>query len=156
METTKAPHTENGCSLFSCKFCDYKSTRAYNVLRHTGLKHANRDVVFGGENVVFGGDNVVFGGDNVVFGGTPDFAPIPHQNQCEACKKIFERPWNLERHRFVCKGAQITQLVCQYCQKLFAHTSSKSRHIAIKHRIRPDGAASVPRGGQSASTADGL
>jgi hypothetical protein len=130
METTKAPHTENGCSLFSCKFCDYKSTRAYNVLRHTGLKHANRDVVFGGDNVVFGGDNVVFGGNDVVFGGTPDAtASVPHQNQCEACKKPFLTQWNLDRHKLVCKGAKITPFACEICEAMFTLRSSKSRHM---------------------------
>ncbi len=49
-------------------------------------------------------------------------------NKCSKCNKELSSKYYLEKHLLICKGVSNT-LECHLCHKIFAHSSSKSKHL---------------------------
>ena len=76
---------------YKCKFCEYKTNRNYNLLRHQNAKHKCKNIEntsenLTGQNVPSNGENVIPNGENVI----PNSENvIPNQNICKKCNKIY-------------------------------------------------------------------
>ena len=81
-------------------FCDYTSTRSYNVKRHIVIKHSPQIAIPCNETAM---------------------------KHCEQCDKTFTTHWSLSRHTKTCDG--ITSKKCEYCHKCFSHRNYKYKHI---------------------------
>ena len=119
--------TENKMSSFTCEFCDYKTNRQYNLLRHMDIKHVQKNVTLPQKNVTFPQKNVTFPQKNVTL---PENVEKINQNQCIKCKKIFCTNWYLLKHTAICKGLVASEQ-CHLCNTIFASRAAKSRHIKI-------------------------
>ena len=50
--------TENKMSNYKCQFCDYNTTKKYNLTRHMEIKHMQINVNLPQKNVTFPQKNV--------------------------------------------------------------------------------------------------
>ena len=58
--------------------------------------------------------------------------------QCETCKKLFTRKFNLQRHKEQC-GQNKVEHSCHRCPKTFSRYDNLGEHLAKEHRGRnPD------------------
>ena len=140
--------------LFECKYCDYKSSRAYNLRRHYELKHAESDSEDfpqnRGELTQNRGESPQNRGESPQNQGeSPQNEGECFKNMCHDCGKTFARIDCLKRHAIVCKGTP-KQLTCTFCQNLFECESVKNRHmITCKLRncaliVKPAGEIAIP------------
>ncbi len=127
-----------------CSFCDYVSSRQYNLDRHIYTRHsdnketnqerkAKREQMLSSEgtNVIPKGTNVIIGGTNVI----PDTESLEIY-KCEHCYKDFSSKKGYRLHQSRCKSI-CESLECQYCHKCFTQRSNKSRHekhCEVRHK----------------------
>jgi hypothetical protein len=121
---------------FKCKFCNYRTYRNYNLLRHQTAKHkcqiiennsenlTGQNVIPNGENVIPNGENVIPNGENVIPNGEN---VIPNQNICKKCNKIYNSNRYLIEHEKKCKG--VDELTCPRCMISFTTRQNKYRHM---------------------------
>jgi hypothetical protein len=140
---------------FCCEYCEYVSTRLYNLQRHVILKHTRvethtnsndsnnsldgSNVNLDGSNVNLDGSNVNLDGSNVNLDGSNVNLDGSNVNSCEAsllkcptCYKTFSYDQTLKRHirNGKCKRVSST-LECEKCHIVFSCISAKSRHRKV-------------------------
>ena len=107
---------KNDDENFCCEYCDYKSNKHYNILRHMIIKHIES------ENINVNQNNQINNPNN------QNVSPNnQQQNQCEKCEKILSNQQNYKRHCKTCKG-KINPLQCHICNEVFTTRSAKSKH----------------------------
>ena len=118
--------------MFSCIYCDYKSTRKFCVKRHEISKHSKE--ILNGQNVNPNLDNVHPNLDNVhpiLDNVHPNLDNVNYDtnnsNLCKKCNKKFTNKYNLNLHETKCKG--IDSLTCPKCMLSFSSRQSKNNHI---------------------------
>ena len=107
-----------------CIYCDYKSDRNYNLIRHLVVKHgASKDTLNAPKDTPNAPKD------------TPNAPKNIDKNQCEKCEKIFARHNYLVKHFLKCKGKK-NSLQCELCKEIFSCPPHKYRHqksCKIKH-----------------------
>jgi len=98
--------------IYNCEFCCYFSNKKYNLTRHLKIHDIDKKT----ELIKSEQTN--------------------NENLCLKCYKMFSSKYTLKRHDIICKGSS-SSLICQYCNKIFAHNSSKLVHIK-KCKIKID------------------
>jgi hypothetical protein len=121
---------------YKCKFCNYRTNRNYNLLRHQNAKHKcqiieNINENLTGQNVTPNGQNVTPNGQNVPPNGQnvpPNRQNVPlNQNICKKCNKIYMTKKNLLIHEKKCTG--VDELTCPRCMISFTTRQHKYRHM---------------------------
>jgi hypothetical protein len=119
-----------------CKFCNYKTNKKYNLLRHQNAKHkcqiiennnenlTEKNVPPNRKNVPPNRKNVPPNRKNV----PPNRKIVPlNQNMCKKCNKIYKTKNSLIEHEKKCTG--IDDLTCPRCMVSFTTRQHKYRHI---------------------------
>ena len=70
---------------YKCKFCEYKTNRNYNLLRHHNAKHKCKNIENISENLT--GQNVTPNEKNVI---PNEKNVILNQNICKKCNKFYK------------------------------------------------------------------
>jgi len=81
MKTGDTHCTQHECSPLACEYCDYKSNRAYNIVRHKALKHGNTSLK-----------------------ATEPMLPQKKCHACKFCKATFNHSSSKCRHMKVCSA----------------------------------------------------
>jgi hypothetical protein len=118
-------HSENTDIIkrvFECSLCKHTFTTKQSLTRHE--KHCVEFVPVSGANVSINGANVSINGANV------SMTQLSKKHSCPRCKKEYVRKIDLEKHLYNCKGILESESCC-YCNKVFYHRSSKSRHQQV-------------------------
>lgn len=113
-------------STFKCTICCKELSSKQTLSRHMARCSELNPV--SGANVSINGANVSIDGANVSIDGANVSTFQPRKiHTCPKCTKEYVRKIDLEKHLYNCKGILET-MACCYCNKLFYHRSSKSRH----------------------------
>lgn len=146
-------HTEDR-QLFECYYCQQLFASIACCRRHMSIrceKNPNvrpngygyqNDTILGDENVqTYQNDTILYQNDTILHNPNDTASECSQtdesqegKTQCAKCKKVLSRSQRLQTHTNVCKGVN-SPLVCPVCKKVFAFTSSKTRHV-VRCRLR--------------------
>ena len=91
-----------------CDFCDYKTTKKFNLKRHISIKHPNDD------------------DDDT----ESDTEMYESKFRCDKCHKFLSSRQNLNKHEEKCNGVSNPN-ECYICHKICNNPMAKSRHLKI-------------------------
>ena len=113
--------------MFHCSYCNYLTTRKYNLQRHFNLKHfttTNNDIFSTSvQNVPPNVQNVPPKVQNV----PPNVQNVPPEKHCHKCNKCYKTNRHLLNHESKCKG--IDELTCTKCMTSFTTRQHKYNHV---------------------------
>jgi len=102
-------------SLFKCKFCNFTSTRAYNLNRHENNKHLSKTTIV--ENEI----------NEIIDTEVQYIISLNEEFICDRCNGKYKNKQNLEKHYDNCNGIDI--LTCTKCMFSFINRFNKSKHL---------------------------
>lgn len=105
--------------MFSCQYCQYTSSKKFNVIRHEKNIHDMETNDSIEEDT--GEDFMLINNDD---------EPETSEIICSKCNKTFIHNGAMNKHMKTCDGTQ-NKLQCQLCNKIFASAHSKCRHMYI-------------------------
>lgn len=118
--------------MHKCAFCDYTSSRKYNLDRHIKNRHNSpQNVNPAPQNVTPHPQNVTPAPQNVT--PAPQIVSHVDETQCDRktcgkCGKIFSRSDSMKRHMLICDGITYSN-ECSQCGKVLSSRQSKYRHM---------------------------
>lgn len=121
---------------YRCALCDYTSTKAHNVKRHTSMVHdlqesaKKSECTTAGKNVAEMGNFVTQTDKNVAPMGkivAPPNTGTRKRHACEKCGKTFGKRVLLVSHLEKCEGVDMMKQ-CASCGKVYANRFDKYRH----------------------------
>ena len=140
---------------FKCSFCNYVSTRRFNILRHETAKHSkevlqlfnNDECNKKDEKPIINDKNLIttlkttipeikidiqkvkidIQNDKIDINNQNNKKTIVKNLNCSKCLKKYSNTKSLIKHEENCKG--INKLTCPKCMHLFTSYGNKSRHI---------------------------
>ena len=114
---------------FVCPICEYTTLIKCNFLRHQKRKRSCKSIKTQSANVNLESANVNLESANVNLESANVNLESANVNlQCEDCKKVFKKLYNLNQHRPICKGIQDSK-TCPHCLKTFSCRQAKSKHV---------------------------
>jgi hypothetical protein len=116
---------------YNCEFCNFKTKRKYNLLRHQNAMHKiinndNKNLHEDNKKPHFDNTKPHFNNKKPHFDNTN----LHDDNKCNKCFKIFSSKQYLKKHLLICKGIS-NPLECHFCHKIYASYNSKSNHLKI-------------------------
>jgi hypothetical protein len=129
-----------------CSYCNYKTNRVYNLIRHQNNKHiiilSNEECLISSgknvhrveENVPIIKENVPLFLENVPLNQKNENCPNKNLYNCKKCNKYYKTKKYLIQHEKICKG--IDELTCPRCMTSFTSRQHKSRHI-LNNNCKP-------------------
>jgi hypothetical protein len=122
MSSAHSKTIEETKRVYECSICNHTFASKQSLSRHE--KHCVEFAPVSGANVSINGANVSMDGAIV------SMTQLSKKHTCPRCSKEYVRKIDLEKHLYNCKGVLET-IACCYCNKLFYHRSSKSRHQQV-------------------------